>query len=111
MLGLNDVHIAHVPIALGEGASGHEKHDGPYVLSRRPDVILLGLPELHFNPPDPAERERLVKAWFGFLPGDRELYEDPAFAKDYVPIAGKAGDYAYVIAFVRRGGAYAPADD
>ena len=43
MLGLNDLHIAHRPIAgLGKGSAGHEKGDGVYVLSRRPDYIHMG---------------------------------------------------------------------
>jgi arabinofuranosyltransferase len=43
MLGLNDLHIAHRPIPdLGKGNPGHEKGDGVYVLSRRPDYIHLG---------------------------------------------------------------------
>jgi hypothetical protein len=43
MLGLNDLHIAHRTIAgLGKGRAGHEKGDGAYVLSRRPDYIHLG---------------------------------------------------------------------
>ena len=43
MLGLNDVHIAHRTIVdLGKGSPGHEKGDGVYVLSRRPDYIHLG---------------------------------------------------------------------
>jgi arabinofuranosyltransferase len=43
MLGLNDEHIAHKPIdEMGHGKAGHEKGDGAYVLSRRPDLILIG---------------------------------------------------------------------
>ncbi len=43
MLGLNDEHIAHKPIdVMGYGKAGHEKGDGAYVLSRKPDLILIG---------------------------------------------------------------------
>ena len=43
MLGLNDEHIAHKPIdAMGLGKAGHEKGDGAYILSRKPDLILIG---------------------------------------------------------------------
>ena len=43
MLGLNDEHIAHrhVP-GMGSGHTGHEKGDGAYVLSRKPDFIQFG---------------------------------------------------------------------
>jgi len=37
MLGLNDVHIAHLPARYFE--AGHNKYDPDYVLSRRPDLI------------------------------------------------------------------------
>jgi hypothetical protein len=43
MLGLSDLHIAHRTIAgLGKGRAGHEKGDGAYVLSRRPDYVHMG---------------------------------------------------------------------
>ena len=42
LLGLNDVHIAHVDVPdMGEGKAGHEKRDPAYVLSRNPDYILV----------------------------------------------------------------------
>jgi arabinofuranosyltransferase len=41
MLGLNDVHIAHVQVPnMGSEVAGHEKQDPAYVLARRPDYIL-----------------------------------------------------------------------
>ena len=40
MLGLTDKHIAHKSIeTMGLGSAGHEKGDGAYILSRKPDVI------------------------------------------------------------------------
>lgn len=42
MVGLTDRAIAHAPVETGAGWAGHEKHDGRYVLARRPDAILLG---------------------------------------------------------------------
>jgi arabinofuranosyltransferase len=43
MLGLNDVHIAHRAMrTMGSRKAGHEKGDGAYVLSRKPDLILIG---------------------------------------------------------------------
>jgi hypothetical protein len=41
MLGINDEHIAHRDISLGEFAAGHEKYDSDYVLEQRPDIIIL----------------------------------------------------------------------
>ena len=43
MLGVNDRHIAHRDIPLGYGAAGHEKEDGGYVISLKPEIIWLGL--------------------------------------------------------------------
>ena len=44
MLGLNDIHIAHLEVPdLGRGSAGHEKRDFAYVLSRRPDFIFRGV--------------------------------------------------------------------
>ncbi|MFQ5417937.1 MAG: hypothetical protein ACE5FL_12925, partial [Myxococcota bacterium] len=42
MLGLNDEHIAHRGARNRKQRFGHQAGDGAYVLSRRPDVILLG---------------------------------------------------------------------
>jgi len=40
VLGLNDVHIAHLPSdTLGQGRAGHEKRDAAYVLQQRPEII------------------------------------------------------------------------
>jgi hypothetical protein len=49
MLGLNDLHIAHVPTSTVDlprtKYPGHRKGDGAYVLARDPDFIILGPPE------------------------------------------------------------------
>jgi hypothetical protein len=42
ILGLTDAHIARMPADPGITRKGHQKHDGAYILSRRPDVLLLG---------------------------------------------------------------------
>ena len=39
ILGLNDLHIAHLEVPLGAGLSGHEKSDPEYVLTHRPTYI------------------------------------------------------------------------
>lgn len=44
MLGVNDVHIAHLqPASMGHSTAGHEKRDLDYVLSRQPDLVFLGV--------------------------------------------------------------------
>jgi arabinofuranosyltransferase len=50
MLGLNDVHIAHVQMPnMGSEVAGHEKQDPSYVLGLRPDYILATW-EDYFSP-------------------------------------------------------------
>ncbi len=45
MLGLNDRYLArHRPPSMGHGLLGHELGDGDYVLRRRPDLIIPGIP-------------------------------------------------------------------
>jgi hypothetical protein len=68
MAGLTDRNIARAPVAdLGAGWAGHEKHDGPYVVLRRPEIILLGnvyvdtrpeLPPGRFPPRPPVKAGR-----------------------------------------------------
>ena len=101
MAGLTDRTIARAPVPTGSGWAGHEKHDGRYVLSRRPDAILLGnilvadaahVP-LHLFPtftnPYTAARE-------GDVP------EQPEFRRDYVQAALRLADHATLHFFVRR---------
>ncbi len=101
MLGLNDVHIAHRDIELGRGVSGHEKHDAAYVLSRSPDIILLGLPVLARRPLRPAELPGWVGRWFDALPGDRALYESAEFRARYAPVGVRVGD-KHLVLFLRK---------
>jgi hypothetical protein len=102
MLGLTDEHIAHAPIPLGTGAIGHEKHDGAYVLSRRPAIVLLGLPRLLHAPLPPDKLDAWMAQWLPYLPGDGEIYRDPGFRRDYEPTVAKIGDRGYLVLFARR---------
>jgi hypothetical protein len=104
MLGLNDVHIAHRDIPLGKVTLGHEKHDGLYVLSRRPDVILLGLPVLTDTNIRSSELELWFSGWWQYLPGDRDIFLDPSFRRDYVPYCVKVTDTEYLTLFLRGSG-------
>ncbi|MFA7692647.1 MAG: glycosyltransferase family 39 protein [Candidatus Hydrogenedentales bacterium] len=71
MLGLNDAHIARKTIGtMGQGYAGHEKGDGAYVLSLKPDLI-------QFSSSSGSERPSIE-----FI-GDQEIFRDPAFKKDY----------------------------
>ncbi len=77
MLGLNDVHIAHkkVMVKIEETkATGHERHDGAYVLSKKPDYIIFGS----------ASNPRLM------FPGDLEIFQDKRFIREYEPVVIRA---------------------
>jgi arabinofuranosyltransferase len=75
MLGLNDAHIAKRRIDSlifpWQAVPGHAKGDGAYVLSRRPDYIILG-PANGANAGD-----------FCFL-SDAEIFRDPRFLREYI---------------------------
>jgi arabinofuranosyltransferase len=102
MLGLNDAHIAHAPIVLGHGPPGHEKHDGRYVLSRRPDVVLVGLPVLQDEPVGTGGIQAAVAKWFPYFPGDEELVNAPGFREAYVPISTRVEEGRWLLVFVRQ---------
>ena len=42
ILGLTDAHVSHVGADPAIARKGHQKHDGAYILSRKPDVFVLG---------------------------------------------------------------------
>jgi hypothetical protein len=70
MLGMNDEHIAHCQVkTMGEGFVGHEKGDGAYVLSRKPDFIIFSSANGSRRPAFPSDRELFA------LPAFHELYQ------------------------------------
>jgi hypothetical protein len=79
-LGLNDAHIAQRPWtgvrALWQRMPGHRKGDGAYILSREPDVIVMGW----------STGTLACCAWKWFL-SDVEIAESPAFRAAYTPYA------------------------
>jgi len=68
MLGLTDAHIARVRPDQRQWI-GHEKGDGAYVLSRHPDLIVLGGPQGSATP------------WP--FPGDQQIVAAAEFQRDY----------------------------
>ena len=78
-----DRHIARTSITLGEGMTGHEKRDGPYILSRKPTYLLLGNVNVRpyridfdapgfLQPPSPLIR---MREWDIFTPELERDYE------------------------------------
>jgi hypothetical protein len=78
MLGLNDRYIArHPPSDSGTGFIGHELGDGPYVLSRKPDLVA-------FWTPLGAKRPRYRSG--------QEMVEQPDFRRFYQAVAFETDD-------------------
>ncbi len=102
MLGLNDVHIAHHHVTT-RGAPGHEKHDAAYVLSKRPDIIIPGLPILSRRRLQRGDLVPWFARFFPYLPGDQELFQSPEFLKDYSAISLPVDHYGWFTFFVRQG--------
>jgi len=102
MLGLNDVHIAHRPFTDFEGVSGHQKHDADYVLSKRPDLILTGLPMLETEMLSPGQVQRRVAWWSSLLPGDARLHESDIFRNEYKLEALSMNDGRWLYCYVRK---------
>ena len=83
MVGLTDRTIARAKVAaMGAGWAGHEKHDGAYVLSRRPELLLLGNVYVDPNPSLPPGRfpAHDVPAIYE---RERDVVEDPRFLREY----------------------------
>jgi hypothetical protein len=73
MLGLNDRHIARSSArAEADGTTfvGHRKHDGDYVCSRKPDVVITSGARFH---PGRSAEEAIAQAALNSFPGDREF--------------------------------------
>jgi arabinofuranosyltransferase len=108
-LGLCDRHIARRDVPVGvtawQSMAGHRKGDGDYVLSRSPDVILLGAAS-GFLGLDARE-------WFLT---DYELLKSDTFRRTYRPFSfrledGNAGESAslHMTAYLRKGSSAADA--
>ena len=79
MMGLTDRHIGRrVMPEMGRGPAGHEKGDGAYVLSRRPDIILFDKGMLF--PTEKSTAEVLQQAR-GV--SELDIASAPEFARDY----------------------------
>lgn len=101
MLGLNDSHIARVPVKNpGKGRAGHEKGDGNYVLSRAPEFILMGNVAVMPFPLDMDSIEQRLS-----LKSEHELWANPEFHAEYELVCVQIADQGvlkYFTFFKRR---------
>lgn len=95
ILGLNDPHIARAEPDLSTYMPGHMRHDGAYVLSRKPDLILLA------NAPV-ADVPDAAFPWESVRHYEKDLVADPRFAAEYALVRISLGDRKWLLAFVRR---------
>src|SRR5262249_9366109 len=94
MLGLTDLHIAHVTMPnMGRGMAGHEKGDGLYVLGRRPDVVLFMQTRITADGPVPLEEAGRRMNFMAEL----QLWQSKDFQHEYewvsVPLSGYTLNY------------------
>ncbi len=95
MLGLNDTHIAHRTIELGHGVEGHEKFDAAYVLRRRPEIIIPGLPR-------PRRSDEAVDIHFAVeFEGTQELRANPELRREYRLVSAPIESDGYVSFYLR----------
>jgi len=104
ILGLTDAHIARAAADPAIARKGHQKHDGAYVLSRAPGLLILGngmivsrdgaqpgdlwwFPDAGFGADGAAVRGRRVdlRAEGGALAYEADIESNPAFARLYRP--------------------------
>jgi arabinofuranosyltransferase len=93
--GIVDETIAHKPADIGSGYPGHEKYDVDYVLSQRPDYLLL----VHILTPRPVAEGALdLMVWGQF---NREVLNHPTLQEKYRYEVVRIGD-RYLNLFARR---------
>jgi len=101
MLGLNDPVIARSrPPSIGRGRAGHERGDGRYVLSRKPEYILLGnVAVLPFPLDDEGIHARI------YLSSERQIWDEASFHRDYERVVVRLedrGPFQYFTFYRRR---------
>ena len=98
MLGINDEHIAHRGVDLGEFPAGHEKYDSQYVLDQQPDIIILsdGLSA------EPLTAARYANLNGAFIPAVIDMLNTPRLAWAYERRAVKLQEGKWLNLYVLR---------
>jgi hypothetical protein len=100
MLGLNDEHIAHRELDLGQFAAGHEKYDSAYVLDRQPDIILL----TELLTAAPLRRDDYeAAAASALIPALDDMLRNPRLWSDYEMRSVELVEGAWINLFAHRG--------
>jgi arabinofuranosyltransferase len=85
--------ISHRDISFEHGYAGHEKHDGGYLLSRLPDLFLIGNVDITNGP-----RQGLIP----ILDREKDIVFDERFGRNYEMISIPAGGGKNLNLFKRR---------
>ncbi len=86
MLGLTDRHIARRPLSPEDALwTGHNKHDGQYILSLKPTYLLLGNVDVTEQPRDPSGRPFIPYANPLILKRERDMYDTDRIFREYRP--------------------------
>ncbi len=70
---------------MGQGWAGHEKRDGPYILSRRPTYLLLGNIDVTTQPRDPRQQPFIPYLTRAIWEREKDLYETDDLPALYEP--------------------------
>jgi arabinofuranosyltransferase len=93
ILGLTEKHIARKGHIVAS-QPGHMKTDGAYVLSRKPDLLLLGNVQIHRKRRSREEMKHKIQ--------EREIIMQPAFSIDYEYVNIPIGRDFYLSCYKRR---------
>jgi arabinofuranosyltransferase len=81
--GIIEPSIAHQEVPFTQGYAGHEKHDGPYIVSLRPDYILIGNVDITDEP-----RQGLIPPHVRELDIVRNKSFQMEYEQIYLPVKG-----------------------
>lgn len=98
MVGLVDKHIARTDSKdASSGTIGHLKHDGAYVLDRKPEILLLGNIFVTDKPRDPLDPEFMpISKVEAIYLREKDVMADPRFAALYEPRVVEIGEGKYL---------------
>ena len=99
MLGLNDEVIAHRDLPLGYYGPGHEKYNSEYVLSRRPDIIVL---YDHLSPVPWAREDYDALKTQILIPGLVDMVNQPTLWTTYEARTAQLGPGRWFNLLVRK---------
>jgi arabinofuranosyltransferase len=100
MLGLTDPVIARSPVDPAVNWAGHQKHNGKYVVARRPAAILLGN-ILVTDSPDPPH-EALARITPAFFAREGDVLDQPEFGANYRLATLPVGQGWFLHYYLRR---------